>query len=93
MANALVHTLLPATAYGAILAIPETSPGPPHTIGSLTHIDCYMDNMITAVQEGTDRQHKVFDGTVQALKWIFLSLYVKTKDSVSAKKLMKGKGD
>ena len=38
--NALMHTLLPVKAYGAILEIPETSLGPPHTIDSLTHIDC-----------------------------------------------------
>ena len=52
VANALVHTLLPFPAYSAILAIPETGPVSPHTIDSLTHIGCYMDDMITAVQGG-----------------------------------------
>ena len=42
VANVLVHTSLPVPAYGAILAIPETGLGPPHTMDSLTHIDCYI---------------------------------------------------
>ena len=49
VANALVHTSRPVPAYGAISEIPEPSPGPPHTLDSLTHIDCYMDNVITSV--------------------------------------------
>ena len=52
VANALVHTSLPVTAYGAILEIPETGPGPPHTIDSLTHIYCYMEDVITTMQGG-----------------------------------------
>ena len=52
VANDLVHTSLPVPAYGAILEIPETGPGPHHTIYSLTHIDCYMDDVITEVQGG-----------------------------------------
>ena len=85
--NDLVHTSLTVLAYGANLEIPETGPGPPHTINSLAHIDCYMDDVITAVQGGADRQQKVFDGTVRALKWIFPSLSGETK------KLMAGEGD
>ena len=42
VANALVHTSILVPAYGAISEIPETGPGPPHTIDSLTHIDYYM---------------------------------------------------
>ena len=91
--NALVHTALPVPAYGAILEILETSLGPPHTLDSLTHIDCYMDDVITAVQGGPDRQHEVFCGTVRALKWIFPSLPGETKDFVIVMKLMAGKGD
>ena len=49
---------------------PETGPSPPHNLDSLTHIDCYMYNVITSVQGGSDQQYGVFDGTVQALKWI-----------------------
>ena len=55
LANSLVHTLLPVPAYGAILVIPDTGPGPPHTIDSLTHINWYMDDVITAVQGGGGR--------------------------------------
>ena len=36
-------------------------------------------------------QHRVFDGTVCALKWIFLSLAGGSKDLVSMKKLLVGK--
>ena len=49
---ALVHTLLPVPAYVSISEIPETGPVPPRTLDSLTHIDCYMDNVITAVHGG-----------------------------------------
>ena len=52
VANALVHTSILVPAYGAISEIPETGPGPPHTIDSLTHINCYMEDVITAVQGG-----------------------------------------
>ena len=47
--NALVNTDLPVPSYGAISEIPETGPGPPHTPESLTNIDCYMDDVISAV--------------------------------------------
>ena len=36
--NALVHTSLPVLWYGAISKIPETGPGPSHTLDSLNHI-------------------------------------------------------
>ena len=49
MANVLAHKYLPVTAYGAIVKIPETGPGPPHTLDILTHIDCYMYDVITVV--------------------------------------------
>ena len=54
--------------------IPETRPGPPQILESLTHIYFYMDDVISAVQGGPNRQHQVFYGTVRALKWLFLSL-------------------
>ena len=60
---------------------------------SLTHIDCYMGDVITALQGGAEQQREVFDGTIQALKWIFLSLPGETKYSVSIKRLMAGKGN
>ena len=74
MANALVHTLLPVPAYGVILVVLETGLGPPHITDSLMHIDCYMGDVIIAVQGGADRKRKVFNGTVRALKWLFPSL-------------------
>ena len=69
--NALVGADLPVSAYGANSALPATEPGPPHTPESLTHIDCYMDDAISVVQGGSERQQRVFDGTARALKWIF----------------------
>ena len=81
------------TAYGSITAIPETGPGPPHTLDSLTHIGFYMDDVITSFQVRADPQREVFGYTVQALKWLFPPLPGKTKDSVSVKNLMAGEGD
>ena len=52
VANALVDSELPVPEYGAISKIPSTGPGPPHTPESLTHIDCYMDDVISVVQGG-----------------------------------------
>ena len=71
VANALLHTSLPVPSYGVISEIPETVPSPPHTIDIPTHINCYMGDVITAVQGGPDRQCEVFDSTVRALKWFF----------------------
>ena len=93
VANALVDSEFPVPSYGAISDIPSTGPGPPHTPESLAHIDCYMDDIISVVQGGTDRQHRVFDGTVRALKWLFPSLPGDLKDSVSVKKLVAVEGD
>ena len=44
------------------------------------------------VQGGSDLQHRVFDGTVPSLKWIFASLLEDLKDLVSMKKLVVGEG-
>ena len=55
VANALVDTDLPVPAYGAISALSATDPGPPHTPDSLTHIDCYMYDVISVVQRGAER--------------------------------------
>ena len=49
MVNALLHKSLPVRAYRSIYATPETGPGPTYTLDSLTHIYCYMDDVITAV--------------------------------------------
>ena len=40
VANVLVHKLFPVMVYRVIDMVPNTGPGPPHTLDSLTHIDC-----------------------------------------------------
>ena len=60
VADSLVHTSFPVLCYGAISKIPDIGPGPPHTLDSLTHIDCYMDDVITAVQGVPEQQRQVF---------------------------------
>ena len=92
VANAPVHTMLPVPGYEAISNFPETGPGPLYTLDSLTHIYCYMDDVITAFQGVPELQRQVFDGNVRALKWIFLLLSVEAKGSVSAKKLRAREG-
>ena len=47
--NDLVNTDLPVPSYGAISKIPATRPTPPHTPESLTHINCYIDAVISVV--------------------------------------------
>ena len=51
-----------------------------------------MDDVISAVQGGPDCQHRVFDGTVRALKWLFPSLPGDLKDLVGMKRLGAGEG-
>ena len=77
VAITLVDTELPVPSYGATYKIPATgppSPLPPHTNESLNHINCYMDDVIYLVQGRADHQHRVFDITGHALKWLFSSL-------------------
>ena len=52
-----VDTDLPVPSYGAISEIPGTVPVPPHTPESLTHINCYMDDVISEVKGGPYLQH------------------------------------
>ena len=52
-----------------------------------------MDDAIKVVQGGPERKHQVFDGTVNALKWIFTSFPQEAKDKVSVKKLNVGEGN
>ena len=47
-----------------IYKILKTFIGPLHFSNSLTHINCYMDEIIMDVQVGTKFQHQVFDGTL-----------------------------
>ena len=78
--------------YIAISKIPPTSPGPFCMPESLTHINFYMDDVISTVQGGPDCQHQVFDSTICSLKWFFPSLPGESKDSVRVKNLMAGEG-
>ena len=52
VANDLVNRDLLVLSYGNISDLPST--GPPHIFRSLTHIDCYMDDKIFAVQGGSE---------------------------------------
>ena len=92
VADTLVNTDPKVPSYGAISETPLTSPGLPHTLKSLTHIHCYMDDVISAVQGGPDHQHRVFDGTVCGLKWIFPSSPGDLKDLMSMKNIAPGEG-
>ena len=75
VANTLIHMPIPVPGYKAIVKISKTRPGLTQTLDSLTFIDCYIYDVITAVQGLPDQQRRVFDGIVWALKWIFLSLH------------------
>ena len=88
VSKVLDGTELPVSEYGTIAKIPPTGLTPPplpHARESFTHIDYYMDGVISAVQGRPERQHRVFDGTIRALKWIFSSLPVDIKDLVILK--------
>ena len=76
-----------------ISEIPAAGLGLRHTPKSLNHIDWYMDEVISAVQGGTYRQYRVFDGTVCALKQLFPSLPGELKDSARVKNILAGEGD
>ena len=91
--NAMVKTDLTLMAYGAISYLLSTGTGPHHTCMSLTHIDCYMYDVISAVQGGPEQQHQVLDRIVISLKWIPPSLPGEVKYLVSVKKILVGEGD
>ena len=93
LANTLIDMDLPVPAYGAISDLPSTGMGLTHTYRSLTHIYCYMDDVICAVQCGTELQQQVFDSIVRAIKWLLPSLPGEAKYSASVKKLLTGEGD
>ena len=90
VANALIHTSLPVPGCGAIYKISKTGAGTPHSLDSLNHIYWYMDDVVTAVQSGTEQQRQVFDVTAWSLKWLFPSLPGEKKDLVRMKKLLLG---
>ena len=45
--NTIVNTLITVPGYGAVIKIPKTGLGTMHTPDSLTHIYCYVENVIT----------------------------------------------
>ena len=91
--NAITNMLLLVPSYGAISNIPKTGTGLPHTLESLAHIDLCVDAVTTVLQIGPKWQRQVFDGTIQALKWLLFSLPDYTKDLVSVKNLLTGEGN
>ena len=76
---------LPVFSYGTISEIPATRLGPLHIPESLAYIYCCMNDVISVVPGVPYRQHRIFDGTVHALNWIFPSLPGEIKDLVSVK--------
>ena len=68
-------------------------PPPPTPHESLTDIDCYMDDVISAVQGGLEHQRLVFGGRVYYLKWLFPLLPGDSKNLVSVNKFLSGQGD
>ena len=53
VANDIFNKFLTVPRYVTISKILNIGPVPPHTLESLTHIDCYMDDFITSVQIGS----------------------------------------
>ena len=79
-ANAIVNISLLLPRYGTITNNTKTGSDLPHTLEILTHIDWYMDDIITAVQGWPKRQRQVFDVNIKSFKWLLLSLPGKEKD-------------
>ena len=52
-----------------------------------------MGDVISTMQGGPELQHRVFDSTVCALKWLLPSLPRESKYLVIFKKLLLGEGD
>ena len=92
-ANALVDTELPVPDYGFIAKIPSTGPASLYTLDSLNNIYFYMDDIVSKVQVGPEQQHQVFDCTVFSLKWLFPSLPVESKHSVSVETILTGQSN
>ena len=92
VANSLVDMDLLVLSYIAISKISPSSPVPFRIPESLTNINFYMYDVISAVQVGPYCQHQVFDSIICSLKWFFPSLPGDSKYSVSVKNLMAGEG-
>ena len=51
-----------------------------------------MHEVISAVQDGPERQHQVFGWTVRSLKWILPSFLENTKDLANVKNILTWEG-
>ena len=68
--TAMVSKYLYIQLYGDIANIYKTDEGPPHTPRSITHINFYMDEIITAYQGSTKNQYHVIYDITQDLKFL-----------------------
>ena len=57
VANSLVNPYLHVLAYGAISDLPPTGTYPPPTHRRLTHIDWYINDIISTVYGGPEQQN------------------------------------
>ena len=89
----LVDTALPVLAYGAIVKIPSNVLFTLHAQSNLTHIECYMNDVIFSVQGDPESQHRVFDGTLHSLKWHLPSLPGETNKLVIMESSGRGRLD
>ena len=64
-------TSLPVPLYGSITNNLKTGTCLPHTPDIITHIECYIDDIIMYVKYALGHQKQVFNGPPQALKWLF----------------------
>ena len=90
MSTTLVEKSLTIPWYKVISNTMKTGIYPPYTPDILTHIYCYINDFVTAVQGMSERQDRVFDDTVQVIKWLFPSLMVKVKFLVNVNKIQAG---
>ena len=90
--NVIINKSLLVPGFGSISKIPNTGLGLPQTWDILTHIDCYICDLITEVQCGPNHKLQVFNGTIQTLKFIFLSFFDKMKYYVGVKNILAGGG-
>ena len=66
--NDMVDADLPVLAYGRISMLPSTEPPPFQTPENLTHINCYMDEVISAIR-GRPRTNGSVWTNRNALEW------------------------
>ena len=90
MSNSLVDVLFLVPCYGDFSKIINTGAGLSQTPYNLTHIDSYMNYVVTMVQVRMYCHTQVFDGTVQYIKWIFSYFPYKSNYSTRFKKILVG---